>query len=177
MVHSITSWPNPRGPNSSALKVPTVVSYDGDRKPLHWGFEVELSEVRVEWFKLLLQPEYKVGKSGHVESARDLLRSLGKTADDVVTDYLRFLWQYTKKQLEKNKGDLALYDTRVIITVPAIWNENAKKKTIEAGQSAGIPGNIILVTEPEAAALAALDEAHDDDIFLKVSWLGSTWHK
>lgn len=51
----------------------------------------------------------------------------------------------------------------VILTVPAIWPENARKKMLEAANLAGICDDrlsgktvVSLVTEPEAAAIATI---------------------
>ena len=91
-------------------------------------------------------------------------------AQEVVADYLRFLWTYTTDDIRRRQGDdyLSIYSLRIILTVPAIWSDAAKDKTLQAARLAGLPSDIILVTEPEAAALATLREKEDNNN-LKVS--------
>ncbi len=47
---------------------------------------------------------------------------------------------------------------QVVLTVPAMWSHKAKDKTLKAAKAAAIPGEIKMVTEPEAAALATLKD-------------------
>jgi molecular chaperone DnaK (HSP70) len=147
-------------------KVPTIISYKNG-KPHNWGYEVNvLNEEKFQWFKLLLDSNKKLTDDVEaVSSSRNLLKSLNKTAEDVAADYLRLLWQYTKDHIERNEGDSweLIYSLRVVLTVPAIWSPIAKEKTIRAAIMAGLPENIVLVAEPEAAALAVLKEKHDDN--------------
>ena len=99
-----------------------------------------------------------------VEDAKTLLGKVNKTACTVVADYLRFLWDYTLDDIKKYHPNYQdIYELRVVLTVPAIWSPAAKNKTHQAAQLAGIPGDIKLVTEPEAAALATLKEKAEEN--------------
>ncbi|KAH6849437.1 hypothetical protein B0T12DRAFT_418225 [Alternaria alternata] len=159
-VHLINDWPNPIGDNAQSEKVPTIISY-ADGKPLEWGYNVNIvgTEQKFQWFKLLLDSKQKLG-GGLVAQSRDLLGSLNKSAEDVAADYLQLLWQYTKDHIQRVEGDTweTIYSLRVVLTVPAIWSPIAKEKTLRAAKTAGLPANIDLVSEPEAAALAVLKE-------------------
>ena len=46
-----------------------------------------------------------------------------------------------------------------VITVPAVWSEKAKAKTLSCAERAGMGSgdNLHMITEPEAAAIYALD--------------------
>ena len=81
-----------------------------------------------------------------------------------MADYLRLLWDYTLDDIKKFHPDYQdIYALRVVLTVPAIWSPTAKDKTLQAARIAGMPGNIRLVTEPEAAALATLKDKAEDN--------------
>lgn len=124
-----------------------------------------------KWFKILLEPKYKFAKSARpVENSDAMLSRLDKTAIDVVTDYLRFLWHYTLQDIERKQGVgfRDAYKLSVVLTVPAVWTQAAKEKTLAAGRAAGMPQDIELVTEPEAAAIFALkDKSEANDLKVK----------
>ena len=177
-VRLINDWPNPNSTVANSDKVPTIISYKNGR-PHNWGYNVELSEQSFKWFKILLDPKHKLGSSSEaVLTSSRLLSSLNKTADEVVADYLRLIWQYAKDDIQRLKGDnwQSVYTLRVVLTVPAIWSPAAKDKTLKAAKAAGLPDEISLVTEPEAAALAVLKEKNDEDESLKVSNLLHSVH-
>ncbi|KAL1794655.1 hypothetical protein ACET3X_006471 [Alternaria dauci] len=159
-VHLITDWPNPSGENAESEKVPTIISY-ADGKPHEWGYNVNVvgTEEKFQWFKLLLDSEQKL-QGDLVTKSNNLLNSLNKSAEDIAADYLRLLWQYTKDHIQRIEGDTweNIYTLRVVLTVPAIWSPIAKERTLRAAKTAGLPTNIDLVAEPEAAALAVLQE-------------------
>ena len=94
------------------------------------------------------------------------------TAHRVATDYLRLFWQYTKEEIRKYQGNdfEEIYDLRIVLTVPAIWSQSANDNTLKAARVAGLPANITLVTEPEAAASATLKDRAAEKA-LKVRWL------
>lgn len=84
----------------------------------------------------------------------------------MVADYLKLLWDYTLDDIKKLQPEYEdIFALRVVLTVPAIWSPAAKDKTLQAARIAGMPGNIRLVTEPEAAALATLkDKAEENSL-------------
>lgn len=136
-------------------------------KPNRWGYTVEPSDESFKWIKILLEPNHKYAKTLEpVRKSNALLTKLQKDADEVVTDYLRFLWDYTKNDIRKYHDDFEeIYSLNVVLTVPAMWSPAAKEKTRQAARAAGMPENIQLVTEPEAAALATLkDKAESNEL-------------
>ncbi|KAL3857848.1 hypothetical protein ACJMK2_012478 [Sinanodonta woodiana] len=57
---------------------------------------------------------------------------------------------FTQRRIQINEDKI-----RWVITVPAIWNENAKSVMRTAAEMAGIPGDqLVLALEPEAAAVS-----------------------
>lgn len=162
--------------NANNDKVPSVISYRSGQVE-NWGYEVGLKDEAFRWVKILLEPESKYAKTtAQVRATNELLGKLNKTAEDVVTDYLRLVWQYTKEDIRKRVEDNAwesAFEVHVVLTVPAMWSHAAKDKTLKAARAAGLPPSIKLVTEPEAAALATLRDKADDNQ-LRVSTNGPT---
>src|SRR5205809_4391860 len=120
------NWDGIDGRRNSA-KVPSTLFYEDKNKPPKWGFLVPREAKCLRWFKLLLledddlKPD--VHDSKYIKEAREVLKSLGKSAVEVVADYLRAIWQHTLKEMIRNDGPGAVEGQpfRVVITVPAIW--------------------------------------------------------
>ncbi|KAG8530515.1 uncharacterized protein KY384_005018 [Bacidia gigantensis] len=158
-IRLINTWPDPQAQNASKEKVPSSISYQNG-VPKNWGYVVGLNDESFRWVKILLEENHKYATT--VAPVNTLLRKVEKTAQDVVSDYLKLIWDYTIDDIKKFHPE-DTFDLRVILTVPAIWSAAAKDKTLRAAKSAGIPGRIKLVTEPEAAALATLKEKADEN--------------
>ncbi|KAK7739029.1 hypothetical protein SLS53_005927 [Cytospora paraplurivora] len=160
----ITDWPNPEaGINANSEKVPSTISYDKDGKVKNWGYEVTARDTSLRWLKIMLEagsehPKYLAGIADIRGSNEDVLRGLGKTADDVVADFLGELWKYTREDIRKRLVDQTAWESsvQVVLTVPAVWSDAAKDRTLKAAQRAGMPASLMLLSEPEAAALATL---------------------
>ena len=158
-IRLINNWPDPGAQNASKEKVPSSISYQNGQ-PLKWGYNVGLNDESFRWIKLLLEENHKYATTVEpVKNSNTLLRKIEKTAQEVVADYLKLLWEYTVEDIRKLHPDYKnLFAFRVVLTVPAIWSPAAKDRTLQAARVAGIPGDIQLVTEPEAAALATLKQ-------------------
>ncbi|KAI0118627.1 hypothetical protein GGR51DRAFT_570436 [Nemania sp. FL0031] len=158
-IRLITDWRNPQATNADQEKVPSKISYK-DGQVQHWGYEVSIKEESFKWIKILLEPGQKYSDTVEdVKRSNELLAQLGMTADQVVRDYLRELWAYTRENIRKRIDEdewESIFQLRVILTVPAIWSHLAKDRTMRAAKEAGLPDDIRIVTEPEAAALATL---------------------
>ncbi|KAI5864716.1 hypothetical protein GGS23DRAFT_561506 [Durotheca rogersii] len=165
-INVITTWPG-AGPEEG--KAPTELLYqDGE---VLWGYEVPPDDEPVRWFKLLLlkdedlPPEMR--KSKFILRAREVLRKTGKSAVDVVADYLRKLSQHTLETIQRSRDESEVDALRfhIVITVPAIWKGYARQAMQEAAEKAGLlntrdagPTTLAFAPEPEAAALATLCE-------------------
>ena len=128
---------------------------------------VGLTDESFKWIKILLEENHKyITTVEPVKDSNQLLTKVNKRPYEVVADYLRLLWDYTLKDIEKFHPTFReIFTLRVVLTVPAIWSHAAKDKTLQAAQLAGIPTPIMLVTEPEAAALATLqDKAQENSL-------------
>ncbi|KAI8713929.1 hypothetical protein NCS52_01239000 [Fusarium sp. LHS14.1] len=167
-IRLITDWPNPSATNANADKVPSMISYKNGRV-VNWGYEVGLKEEAFRWIKILLEPNSKYSdKTQQVQNSNSLLGKVDKTVEEVVSDYLEQIWKYTKEDIRKRVGDNDWeknFNLYVVLTVPAMWSHVAKDKTLKAAKKAGLPQDIQLVTEPEAAALATLhDKAEEESL-------------
>lgn len=83
-----------------------------------------------------------------------------KSAEELTTDYLQKLCDHLMYTLGQKLGAsiLRTIPLEFCLTVPAIWSEVAKETTLRACQKAGLKSeqDIMLVSEPEAAAIYAL---------------------
>lgn len=172
-VRIINDWPNPRGPLGNYDKVPTAIVYNSG-KVKNWGYEVGIGDSNAfRWIKIMLDPSHKYfNETPNVKKMLTSLDRLEKTVDDVVTDYLRCIWDHTIAHLKRKKGDnfQELYTLNVVLTVPAVWSALAKDRTLRAAKKAGLPINSRMVTEPEAAALAVLRQKSEEQAVKVVSF-------
>ena len=148
------------------------MSFDKNGK-IKWGYTAGTVDI-IKWMKILLEPTHDYAKDAAVVDTKKLLAKLHKTAEEVVADYLKELWNYAVKEIARKKGDewRNIYKLRVVLTVPAVWTAGAKDRTLRAARKAGMPNEIQLVAEPEAAALAVLrDKSEMKDLEVRPHWL------
>jgi hypothetical protein len=180
------AWPGgPSTNNEYSQKVPSRIAYAAENDELSrdvWGYEVEPGLCSYSWTKLLLDrsaltteyddPDLKMA------AANGLMRlPPGKTAQDVVTDYLRGMCKMFQGALRDTGllqgGELELpMPIEFWLTVPATWTEEAKVAVLSAAKAAGFgsrPGDEInLIPEPEAAAhIAFKDGIHHVNGFVR----------
>lgn len=154
--------------------MPTIISREEkDGAPL-WGYVAPLGSASIQWFKLCLLdrddiPQYQ-RSSEHLEAAMTSLEKSDTHVVDVISNYLRELWQYTISCIERAEGasivDVSAF--KVVVTLPAIWPAYAQFRMKEAIERAGILNlrgvfdtALEFISEPEAAALAALQDLSD----------------
>lgn len=81
-----------------------------------------------------------------------------KSPEELTTDFLSELYKHIMYTLEQQVGAAVLrtIPLEFCLTVPAIWSEAAKEKTLKACQKAGIrsKSEILMVSEPVS------DESH-----------------
>lgn len=153
--------------NASRDKVPSVIAYKEDGANI-WGYAAlaDPSVLAAKWVKLLLEPNYRYSSVMQpVQNTKTLLTKLSKSPEDVVSDYIRNLWTYILEDIRTFHAEFErAFSLRVVLTCPAIWSEAAKDKTLRAAKAAGLPADqIMLVTEPEAAALAVLKDKTEEE--------------
>ncbi len=166
-INSVLSWP---GTGRTECKVPTELCYGNGQDKL-WGYQIPSHEPRLQLFKLLLlDPQdlsSEMQSSPLVQRARDVLRNSGKSAVQVIADYLQLLWNHTQEILNKALGRavVAGLPFHFVMTIPAIWKPYARQRMQEAVTKAGLMSRrlagqtyLSFAPEPEAAALATLLE-------------------
>ena len=156
-----------------------------------WGYAIPPDADPIRWFKLLLLREDDLASefkgSEFILRGRKMLRESGKTATDLIGDYLEALWKHILETIYKARGKSVIEAMafHVVITVPAIWKDYARQCMEEAARKAGIltarpagPTTLAFAPEPEAAALATLceRERHFDvgDVFVVCDAGGGT---
>jgi hypothetical protein len=167
-IYVVTDWNKGKGD----AKVPSQIVYSShDSDDYKCGNEIPPNLEPLRWFKLLLPKETDLpthiqqsSEFNKIKEARNNLRREGKEVEDVVADYLRFLWNHVKGVIERSKTKLVVDTTpfQVVLTVPAIWKADAIQKMRNAAAKAGILATratgletvLYTVPEPEAAALA-----------------------
>ncbi|KAB8252614.1 hypothetical protein BDV35DRAFT_375885 [Aspergillus flavus] len=139
----------------TSVKVPSVISYDGQRT--YWGYQVRPFTEAFRGVKLLLDESQETKYTPSLAS-KVLLGKRKTNAVQVIADYLKYLVEYAKSVLRRRFGIPAKdMDLRFTLTVPAVWSDTAKDRTLNAAIQADIrPQDITLVSEPEAAALYTL---------------------
>ncbi|KAK8066144.1 hypothetical protein PG997_012891 [Apiospora hydei] len=152
------------GTVTGGVKVPTTIRYLQQRGEFEWGFQIPEDNVHpddiMRWFKLGLQPP-----KNRPDEIRNLLAR--HDSDRLVKDYLSGLGENilhflrTSSRLGENDVEMFIRESaiQVVLTVPAVWEEVAKRKTLQAFENArglGGLGSVTLVSEPEAAATYAL---------------------
>lgn len=95
------------------------------------------------------------------------MEKLQKTPTDVVACYVSKLWNHTLGVISRSESTefLDICEFHIVVTLPAIWPEYAKKRMASALESSGIlkpriagPTSIRFISEPEAAALATIND-------------------
>lgn len=180
----INQWPQDSSASLGGMtsdKVPSEITYEdgNDGAVCLWGFQIPDGMPRIQWIKLGLAPDQKLGIASRLSSAyKDSRRApppYHASEEDVVTDYLRSLCEHTVRILESKIGRaFKAMPLDFVITVPAIWPESAKAATFACAEEAGLDkaSNLRIISEPEAAAMHALQASNphglevDDTIVL-----------
>jgi hypothetical protein len=170
IIHEVRQWPcaGQLEKEKDEVQVPTQI----DLVTRTWGYKVPQTSTPLRWFKLLLlqdediKPEIR--ESPYLSDARRQTSRLGTDGViDLVADYLRWLWEHARTEIEREMGGNALQELpfKIGLTIPAIWPQYARNHMKEAARRAGILEHravgdtaMMLVEEPEAAALATLFE-------------------
>lgn len=111
--------------NQDSPKVPSAIHFAGDG--VNWGNNADKSAANtIEWFKLLLVDEddlpEEIRTSGPVMEARDRLRELDMTCEEVIARYLGDLWDNCLQKVKTEVGTATVDRSRfhVVVTLPAI---------------------------------------------------------
>ncbi|WJG37027.1 uncharacterized protein FOBCDRAFT_146923, partial [Fusarium oxysporum Fo47] len=161
-------------------KAPSWVAFKDENPDLDenaWGYQIEPGMKTYAWTKLLLDDQALATEYDDPDlnkaAGNGLMRlPSGRTAKDVVTEYLKGMHSMYRKAVIEKIGEDKLEDLPVDfwLTVPATWSERAKLITRAAALDAGFASRPIdrlsLITEPDAAAHMALKSSihHVEDL-------------
>lgn len=145
-----------------SLKTPTTLLLRPDKTFEAFGYEAEdryadlaLDDEHHEWFyfrrfKMMLFE--KIGLKRNIQIEDDKGRKM--SALTVFTMSIKFLKEHLLTTLSNRASGVTEKDVHWVLTVPAIWNDNAKQFMREAAEKADIDGkDLSIALEPEAASL------------------------
>ncbi|KAF4630724.1 hypothetical protein G7Y89_g7418 [Cudoniella acicularis] len=167
-INPISSWDSDLPLNSDLHKVPSVLTYNSKGEVTSWGYKLDADRHPLSWFKLLLSEaaSEKLAKEQfeRYQALQTLLQRFDKDPVQVVADYLRCLWSHATGIIQDAVGVFVWENVslKITITVPAIWDHTAQELTKQAAEIAGLLKRrgtvLVLVGEPEAAAMAVFEE-------------------
>uniref|UniRef100_A0A2D3V803 Hsp70 protein n=1 Tax=Ramularia collo-cygni TaxID=112498 RepID=A0A2D3V803_9PEZI len=163
VIHSIEEWPGAMGEETSK-GCPSMVKYEEDGS-MKWGCEIDrYTEGRIEALKSLLDPTSKPPTYSSDMDSGDLRAKLGKPAVDIVSDFLRAVSEHALKSIASEYPEEFMegLEKEFILTVPCGWPKEAKKSFLKAVVNTDI-SPVVLIPEPEAASIQAMNELDRKD--------------
>ncbi|KAI1773096.1 hypothetical protein F4818DRAFT_453039 [Hypoxylon cercidicola] len=171
----IDDWPSSRSnlEGRYSPKAPTLLRYLNDSQ-VEWGYQiardVQPQEV-LSLFKLALYPNRFKGAIEDLGIPRNF-----ENVDKNITDYLSGLYEHFLRTIKVKIGQAVFESTPVnfIVTVPAIWSEVARQRTLNAFERVpNLPDGhtTTLCSEPEAAAISAIGNLGRHDLKLGDSFV------
>ncbi|KAI1374961.1 actin-like ATPase domain-containing protein [Hypoxylon crocopeplum] len=151
-INPILDWPGLEGHRQP--KVPTLISYDPeDPKKFKWGGQVSWRSEAIQGVKLLLDPDQR----RPVYLPKSELKRLPKDPIDVAADFIGAIYSHALSKIQSAgvKDYFDFCQKQFVLSVPAVWSDKAKDRTLRAAKKAGIHP-VTLIKEPEAAALYTL---------------------
>jgi hypothetical protein len=159
-VEVIHDWPSYHTKIGTKEKVPSEIAYTTEG--VRWGSLIRSNIARHMWTKLRLEGS-QVGESAKIQRELEMVvEGSDKTPIEIAADFLHELKGHLVANLDQKYGT-QLWRTlpiTLVVTVPAVWSDAAKDRTLQAFQKAGFnPREFpllhkqMLTTEPEAAAI------------------------
>jgi hypothetical protein len=162
-ISVVQDWPSAHSMVGTKEKVPSEVAYL--ENGIGWGSNIPPHVQRYIWTKLELDSP----KTGEAEKIRQELAAFSIGGNDcdrhpvtVIADFLCKVKEHLIKNLDRQYGK-ELWRTlpiTLVVTVPAVWSDAAKDRTLQAVSKAGFNQTgfpklkrTVTVTEPEAAAI------------------------
>jgi hypothetical protein len=157
-VQIIQDWPARNNTIGTREKVPSEVTYQDEG--IVWGSLIESDVPRHMWTKLQLETP----QDGEAAKVLQEVTSQGteKQPIEIVADFLAQVKAHLIYNLDKRFGKVVWRTLPIIlvVTVPAVWSDKAKARTLEAVDKAGFnclefPQSLstVITTEPESAAI------------------------
>ncbi|XP_045161878.1 heat shock 70 kDa protein 12B-like [Mercenaria mercenaria] len=145
-----------------SLKTPTCVLLNPKKEFDSFGFEAENKFASLaedgqhhDWllfrrFKMLLHSNENLSRTTTVED----INGKSMPAMTIFAMSIGYLKRHFLEALNRQKTGIVDSDIKYVLTVPAIWNDNAKQFMREAAEQAGIETKRLKLSfEPEAASI------------------------
>ncbi|MCJ1476627.1 hypothetical protein MMC13_005295 [Lambiella insularis] len=168
----IIQWPNAISDGLEGVTRPKVaIEIQYTESDIVWGYKIPDSAPRHSWFKLELDPmqgRNLFSLTKQLPSSKASPSCYDITPEKMVTDFLTKLRQHVEQVLrfKVSEETLAVIPLQFCVTVPAVWSETAQTKTRACAVAAGLTKDeeLLMITEPEAAATYALDVLPPNDL-------------
>jgi molecular chaperone DnaK (HSP70) len=119
-------------------KVATILSYESKgSKSFSWG-ALPHKGTKIEGIKLLLDPDQVKPVYVPATNTRAELTKLGKPAVEAAADYIRAIHDHAMSRIATKVPESYLENDvqkRYVMTVPAVWSDQAKDATLRVGRS------------------------------------------
>jgi hypothetical protein len=159
----VQDWPSAHTIIGTKEKTPSEIAYLPDG--IKWGGLIPPHVQRNMWTKLELDIPQQ-GEAGTIrQELAGTIAIVGgnqKAPVEIVADYLSQVKDHLIRNLDNQYG-AKLWRTlpvTLVVTVPAVWSDRSKHKTLEAVSKAGFNTtyfphlhHTVMTTEPEAAAI------------------------
>lgn len=112
-------------------KIPTVISYSNDGKSFKWGASVDQMQGDAVALKLLLDPTQAKPKYLQFANHKRVIKSLHKPPVEIVADFIGAIYKHALSEISKTvpKDYFESCVREFVVTVPAIWSDEAKDAT------------------------------------------------
>jgi hypothetical protein len=160
IIEVIKNWPSRHTKIGTKEKVPSEISYS--LEGTQWGSLIPPNVPRHMWTKLQLDCTQTGEAAKVLDEQQTFPQVLNKKPVDIVADFLRHVKDHFIKTLDEeyHREVWSTLPITLVVTVPAVWSDAAKDRTLQAIQQAGFNkvcfpalNQTLLATEPEAAAI------------------------
>ncbi|KAI7081267.1 hypothetical protein KC356_g9234 [Hortaea werneckii] len=163
-INIIKSWPG--GNNITSDKVPSEIAYGEisrsaiKKKLVEDLFDFNVFSTDIETSQLGAVTTESGGSMRWGYRIRSDEQRLSKNVGTVVADYLKSLFDHTREILNRRYGEFFVATTKlqVMLTVPAVWSDEAQDATVKAAEAAGISSDIMVVSDIAQLTSLRLEE-------------------
>jgi hypothetical protein len=159
-IEVINDWPSRHTKIGTKEKVPSEIAYLSEGE--QWGSLIPTTAPRHMWTKLQLDGVQDGEAAKVIEEQQNSNFHSEKQPVDIVADFLFHVKDHLVKNLDEEYGPevWTTLPLTLVVTVPAVWSDAAKDRTLKAVHQAGFDNicfpqlkRTVIATEPEAAAI------------------------
>ncbi|KAJ4361747.1 hypothetical protein N0V83_010687 [Neocucurbitaria cava] len=159
-IEVVNNWPSRHTKIGTKEKVPSEIAYLPDG--VLWGSLIPTNVTRHMWTKLQLDRPQEGEAAKVIEEQQLAAYFSNKQPVDIIADFLTHVKDHLLRTLDEEyrREIWVTLSITLVVTVPAVWSDAAKDRTLQAVRQAGFNTTCfphlkrtILATEPEAAAI------------------------